>query len=331
MKYIVMECYMSHAVVLDEDGRFLKVANRNYQVGQKVTDVMEMKIPEPQTRSMPRQNTRRRWVYSLAAVAAVFVLVFASMLQINRTVYASLYMSINPEVKIEVNRFDRVINLEGINEDGRDLIEDYDYKNKKLKPLIDELIDRAIDKGYLHEGGKLTLTLDSKSNEWVESRSESLSNQVNNRIRTKLPADSVNVEVIDKKTQSETTDTTDYGDSDYDDSSYDDTDYDDSDYDDSDYDPDEDGDTDYDDRDDDSDDDDSDYNPDYDDDDDSDYDDDDDSDDGDDDDSDYDDDDDSDDGDDDDSDYDDSYDDDDSDYDSSDDSDDSTDDDTDYE
>ena len=33
MKYIVMECHIGYAVVLDEDGRFLKVANRNYQVG----------------------------------------------------------------------------------------------------------------------------------------------------------------------------------------------------------------------------------------------------------------------------------------------------------
>lgn len=38
MKYIVMECHFSYAVLLDENGRFLKAANRGYQVGQTVYD-----------------------------------------------------------------------------------------------------------------------------------------------------------------------------------------------------------------------------------------------------------------------------------------------------
>ena len=31
MKYIVMECHPSFAVLLDEDGRFIKAANLNYE------------------------------------------------------------------------------------------------------------------------------------------------------------------------------------------------------------------------------------------------------------------------------------------------------------
>ncbi len=38
MKYIVMECRFSYAVLLDEDGKFLKAANLGYQVGQTVYD-----------------------------------------------------------------------------------------------------------------------------------------------------------------------------------------------------------------------------------------------------------------------------------------------------
>ena len=33
-----MECHFSYAVLLDEDGKFLKAANRSYQVGQTVYD-----------------------------------------------------------------------------------------------------------------------------------------------------------------------------------------------------------------------------------------------------------------------------------------------------
>ena len=38
MKYIVMECHFSYAILLDEEGRFLKAAYRGYQVGQSVYD-----------------------------------------------------------------------------------------------------------------------------------------------------------------------------------------------------------------------------------------------------------------------------------------------------
>ena len=44
MKYLVMECRPGYAVLLDEEGRFLKAANRNYQVGQTVTEVVEMRL-----------------------------------------------------------------------------------------------------------------------------------------------------------------------------------------------------------------------------------------------------------------------------------------------
>ena len=46
MKYMVMECHLSYAVVLDEEGRFLKVANRHYEVGQTVSEVVEMVLPQ---------------------------------------------------------------------------------------------------------------------------------------------------------------------------------------------------------------------------------------------------------------------------------------------
>ena len=40
MKYLVMECGLSYAVVLDQDGRILKVPNLGYTVGQTLEDVL---------------------------------------------------------------------------------------------------------------------------------------------------------------------------------------------------------------------------------------------------------------------------------------------------
>ena len=47
MKYLIMECHMAYAVVLDEDGRFLKAANMDYEVGQTVDTLSLIHISEP--------------------------------------------------------------------------------------------------------------------------------------------------------------------------------------------------------------------------------------------------------------------------------------------
>ena len=46
MKYIVMGCRPSYAIVLDEEGRFLPAANLRYEVGQTVGNVVLMRGPK---------------------------------------------------------------------------------------------------------------------------------------------------------------------------------------------------------------------------------------------------------------------------------------------
>ena len=68
MKYLVMESRPSYAVVLDEEGRFLKVANLGYQVGQRVDTVIGFQ----EETSSPA----RKWVplVSLAACLCLMLL-----------------------------------------------------------------------------------------------------------------------------------------------------------------------------------------------------------------------------------------------------------------
>ena len=156
MNYLVMECHPGYAVVLSEDGRFLKAANLRYEVGQTVTGILEARLPEAQEQAVPH----RRWITTAAAMAACLILIFSGLFLNNRP-YASVYLSINPEVRIDVNRRDVVVGLEGMNDDGAALLTDYSYKKKDLNLVMEELTDRAINMRYLHAGGKITVTLDA--------------------------------------------------------------------------------------------------------------------------------------------------------------------------
>ena len=97
MNYLVMECHPGYAILLDEEGRFLKAANLHYKVGQTVRDPVLM-----------RTERRRpaRWVRSgIAAVAACLLLFLgAQFYQGYLQPYSFIYLTINPEVRMNLNR-----------------------------------------------------------------------------------------------------------------------------------------------------------------------------------------------------------------------------------
>ena len=210
MKYLIMECHPSYAVALDQDGRFIKVANMHYEPGQTVTDVVQMQVPQP------AKKLGRRMIYSLAAMAACLMLLVTSVFMMGHMTYASVYMSINPEVRIDVNRSDIVVGLAGVNQDGVDLIEGFDYKKKDLDLVMDQLVDRAIEMGYLHAGGQINLTLDADDENWVVSHSDTLPEQLNTYLTDKITVD-IQVESV---THTSGSNASDYGSSDYGESDY---------------------------------------------------------------------------------------------------------------
>ena len=136
MRYLVMECGFSYAVVLDQQGRFLKVANLGYAVGQTVDSVI------PFQEEQKKSRTSRRVIPVLAA-AACLCLVFLGGLQYILSPYGTVRIQINPDVMISVNRWDYAVDVEGMNDDGEELVEDYHYIGKKVDQVSDELADRT--------------------------------------------------------------------------------------------------------------------------------------------------------------------------------------------
>ena len=160
MKYLVMETHPAYAVVLDEEGRFLKAANLQYRVGDTVQHIVELR------QARPRAPALWKPLSGLAAAAACLCLVFFGYYQPNYTAYGTLRIQINPDVEMTVSRTDRVLDLEGLNADGEDLIEEYDYQGKDRETAANELVERAIDMGYLSDGETVSITVSSTDADW---------------------------------------------------------------------------------------------------------------------------------------------------------------------
>ena len=157
---MVLEVHPAYAVVLDEEGRFLKAANLRYQVGDTVQDIVELRPP--------REKRPALWkpLSGAAGLAACLCLVFFGYYQPNFTPYGALRIQINPDVELTLSRTDRVLELEGLNADGQSLIEGYVYSGKDREDVTEELVERAIDMGYLSGGETVSITVTSSDAGW---------------------------------------------------------------------------------------------------------------------------------------------------------------------
>lgn len=164
MKYIIMECKLGYAIAMDTDGRFLKVVNLDYEVGQEVDEVLTFELEDKKQ----HRKALRRFSIVLAACLCIF---FYGAYQMLFVTYGTVKMQINPDILIKVNRFHYVIDLEGLNQDGKNLIHDYSHRFKKLTVVSEELTERAIQFGYLTHEGTISIEVSSEHADW-ESETE---------------------------------------------------------------------------------------------------------------------------------------------------------------
>ena len=167
MKYLVMEARPSYAILLDEEGRFVRAANLHYEPGQTVEHIVPMRTRTARSKGV------LIWLPGVLA-AACLVLMAAVLLRAPITPYASVYLTINPQVRIDVDRQSVARGLEGVNPDGQALVEGYDWKGKHLDQVTDELIDRAVDMGYLAPGGAITIDLEAEDEDWTRQTNQAL-------------------------------------------------------------------------------------------------------------------------------------------------------------
>ena len=244
-----MEVHPAYAVVLDEEGRFLKAANLRYQVGDTVRDIVELRHP--------REKRPALWkpLSGVAGLAACLCLVFFGYYQPNFTPYGALRIQINPDVELTLSRTDRVLELEGLNEDGQSLIAGYEYSGKDREDVTGELVERAIDMGYLSGGETVSITVTSADADWQAREEQAAREDLEERY-----GETIVIQIGPAPEEEPATGITDYDDTDYGPNADGVTDYEDTDYGPysdgvTDYEPPDDGpyvdgDTDYEDRDD---------------------------------------------------------------------------------
>ena len=134
MQGVVMEIKENRCVVLKKDGTFAEIPNRNYTVGQTVT--------------LSRSAVRRS--LSLAACLAGVCLAGAGY-HLYFTPASYIYLDINPSVRLDLNCFERVIDVVPLNEDAETLLADSTIGKGKVSDCMSAIVSACREQNYLNE------------------------------------------------------------------------------------------------------------------------------------------------------------------------------------
>ena len=148
---------------------------------------IERKIGENKKRKSfwSGNNFRKRLPkYSVAMCTVIMVLflcIYGNIKKDQDSVY--MVVDINPSIRIEMNHSCKVKHLEALDQDGKNVIEQLEWKrNEMVGDLMDVLIEKTVEKSYLKEDGGILLTFFASD----EGIYEKLENITENRIQQKL-------------------------------------------------------------------------------------------------------------------------------------------------
>ena len=111
-----------------------------------------------QVRARGRSSAVRPW---LAAAMACLVLMIAGIggYQVYFTPTSVLSIEINPSVELGINRFDKVVTVQGYNEDGQALADSLDLRFLDYQQALEQLIASQSIANRLEQGEILSITV----------------------------------------------------------------------------------------------------------------------------------------------------------------------------
>ena len=161
MKAVVLDIEEKQAVLLNQDGMFVRVKNRNYEIGQTVELL-------PST---------KRFRYGLVACIALFVIVFGLGAFAYFDPYTYVSLDVNPSVEFTVNRFDRVIKVRVINGENEQVLDKTAFReinHKRIDAAIKKTIMEVKESGYLSEESKVVIATSNPNKNKAQSLADRL-------------------------------------------------------------------------------------------------------------------------------------------------------------
>lgn len=166
MKSVVVEIKGENAAFLKDDGTIVMRRNKKYSIGDVV---------------MVKEKSLAKKI-RVAVAAALFFMVASVGVAAYETPYYYVSLDVNPGILLKVNLFEKVIGVEGVNEDAIAIIEGLELKNKGIETALCNAIQRIEEKGYFVKNNNIIIAASSKNTEKAEKLALKLKDAANEEI-----------------------------------------------------------------------------------------------------------------------------------------------------
>lgn len=161
-----------------------KIANSFANETPQIYDRIERNVSGLNVdRTVKRRPAAKNLFWKLASGVLSLVLVVMAIVgvvnNVNQTAQASsVSLDVNPSVQIVLNRNNRVVKVEALNDDGKIIIADMDFNGCQLKVAVNALIGSMLRNGFLSEDANSVLvSVDSNKNAY-QSIAEAVANEI---------------------------------------------------------------------------------------------------------------------------------------------------------
>lgn len=181
MKATVVQIDGKYAVLLQEDGSFMKMKTMNLKIG----DVVNKKD----------KNVLNMKKFGSMIAAALFAVLIGGGVYTYGTPSYNVSLDVNPGIMMEVNMFNRVIVLEAANVDAEEVLNGLELENKDIEDAISQVVDRISDLGYFDEkGGNILISTTAKN----EKNAIQAAEKLETKVKEEIEENEMDVEVTSK-------------------------------------------------------------------------------------------------------------------------------------
>ncbi len=170
MKAIIVEIKGKYAAALSDDGVVSKIKNRNFCLGEEI---------------IIRNNSNN--LIKVVASTAAAIMIFVTPAWAYLAPYSYVSLDVNPSFEFSVNRFDRVLTVKAVNDDGEEFVKNINVqglKNKEIQNAVKNVLRELEKQGYIIDGeenGVIVATY-SKTQDKTDMLAEKLRNAVNEQV-----------------------------------------------------------------------------------------------------------------------------------------------------
>ncbi|MDW2799192.1 hypothetical protein RZO55_16585 [Clostridium boliviensis] len=153
MKSVVLEIKGKYAAVLSDDGSIKKVKNKNYGVGQEIWS-----IQKKGDFIMKKLSVTKKMALCASCAA---IMLFSAGVWAYAAPYSYVSLDVNPSIEYTLNRLERVIKVNAVNDDGQAILAELnmaDLKNKSIEDAISVTVQQISNEGYFKENNLIPMT-----------------------------------------------------------------------------------------------------------------------------------------------------------------------------